>query len=259
MFRMFQDQSTRHNRLSQFQSILVASTHMREEFEAHGVRAERLHLVPLPTIVSQAFVPPAARTPANRILFAGRLTDIKGGQFLVPATKKASEALRRPLTLVIAGEGPERQKLSALARKLAVQAEFTGWLDYERTLSLMRTSDLLAVPSIWPEPFGLVGVEAGALSKPAVAYSVGGVRSWLTAGETGEIAPGDPPTVDGLADAIVRALGNPEHYSRLCRGAWQSARTYTLGRHMEQLEGILAQAVCPVSPRTPAPQHAVKD
>jgi glycosyltransferase involved in cell wall biosynthesis len=140
---------------------------------------------------------------------------------------------------MIAGDGPERRKLEELAHRSGVDAEFTGWVQTTRKVELMRQAELLAVPSLWPEPFGLVGVEAGSLGVPAVAYAVGGVTDWLIAGETGEPAPGDPPTVAGLTDAIVRALADRDHYAKLCLGAWKFAKGFALEPHIAQLEAIL--------------------
>jgi glycosyltransferase involved in cell wall biosynthesis len=72
-----------------------------------------------------------------------------------------------------------------------------------------------------------------------VAYGVGGIHDWLIPGESGELAPGDPPTVEGLAAAIVRALGDPAHYANLCRGALEVAARFTLQTHLTKLESIL--------------------
>ena len=102
--------------------------------------------------------------------------------------------------------------------------EFAGWLNTEKKLDLLREADLIAVPSLWPEPFGLVGIEAGCYGVPAVGFAVGGIPDWLIPGQTGELAPGDPPTAAGLSEAIVRALADPSHYRRLSAGAWEMAR-----------------------------------
>ena len=61
-----------------------------------------------------------------------------------------------------------------------------------------------------------------------MAYRVGGIPDWLSAGESGELAPDDPPTVAGLADAIHRSLADPSHYARLSRGAFEIASRFTL-------------------------------
>ncbi len=105
----------------------------------------------------------------------------------------------------------------------------------------MRGADLLAVPSVWPEPFGLVGLEAGCVGLPAVAFAVGGISDWLRPGVSGELAPGDPPTIAGLADAIGRALADLDHHARLRYGAWTVAQSFTQPAHLAGLERILEQ------------------
>ena len=103
----------------------------------------------------------------------------------------------------------------------------------------MRSADLLAVPSVWPEPFGLVGVEAGCVGLPAVAYAVGGISAWLRPGESGELAPADPPTAPGLAKAIVRVLADVAYWRQLSAGAWEMARNYTREGHVSHIDEIL--------------------
>jgi glycosyltransferase involved in cell wall biosynthesis len=123
-----------------------------------------------------------------------------------------------------------------------VPAEFHGWVGPDRRVELARGADVLAVPSLWPEPFGLVGVEAGCAGVPAVGFAVGGIPDWLIPGETGELAPGDPPRAAGFAAALVRALADPAHLHRLAVGAWEKARTYRAAEHMTTVEAILERA-----------------
>src|SRR5207248_7749720 len=115
----------------------------------------------------------------------------KGGHHLIEALPRAAAALGRRLTLVVAGDGPEEARLEALARRRGVPAEFRGWVTAAEREALTRGVDLLAVPSLWPEPFGLVGIEAGCVGVPAAAYAAGGIPDWLTPGAAGEAAPGD--------------------------------------------------------------------
>ena len=242
-WKLYSRQQDLKSTLAGYRAILVASRHMQRELERNGVKPDKLHLAPLPVagtddILSSA---PPARIPRGRLLFAGRLYGVKGVRFLIEAIPKAARKLARPLSLVVAGDGPEREKLQDLARRLQVDVEFPGWIDAAERLNLMRSADLLVVPSLWPEPFGLVGVEAGCVGLPSVAYATGGIPDWLHAGESGELASADPPTVDGLADAMVRALADAEHYQKLCLGAWRIALQFTMERHLAQLEAILAK------------------
>jgi glycosyltransferase involved in cell wall biosynthesis len=146
------------------------------------------------------------------------------------------------LRLTIAGTGPEQPLLEHLARTLHLNVHFNGWVDDEQRRQLLRESDLLAVPSLWPEPFGLAGPEAASMGVPSVAYASGGIPEWLVAGVSGELAPADPPTVSGLAAAIVRALGDPAHHRRLRAGARSMAQTFALSEHVTALERILETA-----------------
>jgi glycosyltransferase involved in cell wall biosynthesis len=241
--RLYRDQRRRLRLIARFQAVLVASRHMAAEYRRHGLAPERLHVVPLfpPGQVSDP-TPPAERPPTGRVLLLGRLTDLKGGRLLIEAVAAAGAALGRRLTLDIAGDGPERPALEGLARRLGVRAAFAGWVDERQREALLRQADLLAVASVWPEPFGLVGIEAGCVGLPAVAFAVGGIPDWLSPGESGELAPADPPTARGLAAALVRALKEPDHWSALRRGAWRMAQQFTAERHVGLLGEILNAA-----------------
>jgi glycosyltransferase involved in cell wall biosynthesis len=162
---------------------------------------------------------------------------------LVEAVGRAAMRLGRPLTLVVAGDGPERQAMEARAAARNVPVEFHGWVAPDCRVELMRSADVLALPSVCPETFGLVGVEAGCVGLPAVGFAVGGIPDWLISGTSGELAPADPPTAWGLADALVRTLADPNHLRALGLGAWQKARTFSRDAHVARLEAILAQAV----------------
>jgi len=238
MWTMYRRSAEVNRQLPRYQAVLVASRHMYGEFERHGVGADRLHLVTLPNPQDARQAP--IRTGArNRLLYVGRLTKLKGVGHLLRAIPIAARKLARPLRLTVAGDGPERENLKRLAGELHLAADFAGWIQGGRMRDLMLESDLLVVPSLWPEPFGLVGIEAGACGLPAVAYNVGGIPEWLVAGRSGELAPGDPPTVNGLADAMVRALEDSQHHDRLSRGAFEVASGFTLQRHLSQLEKVL--------------------
>jgi glycosyltransferase involved in cell wall biosynthesis len=251
--RQYRLQQRRRELLPRYRAVVVASRRMREEVVRHGVPAERVQLLPLfPPGVMPDREPPVARAATNRVLFAARLTDLKGGTYLVPAVAAASRTLGRRLQLTVAGDGPQRAALERLARRWDVPTEFCGWVGEQRRTELMRGADLLAVPSVWPEPFGLVGLEAACVGLPSVAFSVGGVPDWLRPGVSGELAPGNPPSVRGLATAVVQALADTDHHARLRHGAWANAGSFTRSLHVAALEALLtqvwvhhAQANCP--------------
>jgi glycosyltransferase involved in cell wall biosynthesis len=241
MISEYRIQSRRRVLLDHYAKVVVSSRHMQREYERQGLAPDRVALVPLPVEGDSAAAPPIPRPGTNRVLFVGRLTALKGCRELVHALPIASRVLGTTLRLVVAGDGPERPHIDTLARRIGVELEFVGWVDASQRDILMSNADVLAVPSLWPEPFGLVGVEAGLVGLPAVAYAMGGIPEWLEPGISGELA--DRLSVASLADALIRALRDPEHLNRLRLGAWESARRYTMATHMVALEPILANVL----------------
>jgi glycosyltransferase involved in cell wall biosynthesis len=252
MWKMYGRSSENNGQLPKYAAILVASAHMRREYERHGVPPEKIHLAPLPNPSEgeEFHAAPRSVTRGN-LLFLGRLTKLKGAAEMLRAIPLVQKQLGRPLNVTIAGDGPERGHLEKLAAQNQLTAKFTGWVGGSRKADLIAQADLLVVPSLWPEPFGLVGIEAGAQGLPAVAYDVGGISDWLVPGHSGELAPGHPPTVKGLANAITRALSHPTHYADLGRGARQIAARFTLAAHLSKLETTL-ETVLGTTPGTPA-------
>ena len=247
MISEYRVQSRRRALLDRFAKVIVISRHMKREYERQGLAPDHVVLLPYAVDTAPEAPPPVRKPQTDRILFVGRLTTLKGGRALIEATAIAARALGRALRLVVAGDGAERPHLDKLARRLGVPIEFAGWVDAAQRNVLMKNADLLAVPSLWPEPFGVVGVEAAFVGLPSVAYAIGGIPDWLELGVSGELAPGDHPTVAGFADALVRALRDPEHLMRLRLGAWELAHRHTMQTHVAALEPVLASAAATAS------------
>jgi len=128
-----------------------------------------------------------------------------------------------------------------LAVRLGVEASFVGWVGPGQRTELLHQADVLVVPSLWPEPFGLAGVEAAAVGLPAVAYAVGGIVDWLRPGETGELADGTGFGPRPLAAALERALRDPAHHRHLQLGAWRRAHEFGADRHFSSLEKLFLE------------------
>jgi glycosyltransferase involved in cell wall biosynthesis len=239
--RAYRRERIRQKAFKAMRAVCVASHHMRAVMLQNGFSADKTHLLPLfPPHQNPDPEPPLARSQSGIILLAGRLTRLKGWTHLVPAMAMASKKLGRTLTLAIAGNGPDRIKLLALAEHYQVPVECYGWLSPEDITAKMRQADLLAVPSLWPEPFGLVGIEAGCVGTPAVAYAVGGISDWLIPGISGEMAPAERLHPAPLADAIFRAIGNTSHWQNLRKGAYRQSQLFSANQHIQNLIAILA-------------------
>jgi glycosyltransferase involved in cell wall biosynthesis len=242
MMRLYNEQSERLRLLGRYRAILTHSEHMRQEMAKHGLNAQ---LVPFP-VDAQTRHDTRPGDGTWRLLYAGRMESIKGGSVLIEAIPSVLESVRRPIRVIMAGDGRDRPRWEAHAREIEksmpnAQFEFTGWLAQDEVAILMKNSDLLVVPSLWPEPFGSVGPAAGQHGLPAAAFAVGGIPQWLLEGVTGHLAPGDPPTPAGLARAILQCLEDPLHYTALREGARQMGGTFTMERHLPELMKVLAR------------------
>lgn len=208
--------------LKAYDAIIVHSDYMRHEYAKHGLPADRVYL-PL----EPGSAPSARRDwlePRRRLLFVGRMTKLKGVHLLLDALARVQSTLGVALNLTLAGDGPERPVLERRAAQLfaqnpKVKCDFVGWADPSTRSQLLAESDVLVVPSTWPEPFGMVGPEAAAAGLPAVAFALGGIPEWLRHGVNGLLASGDPPTAEGLAKALIDSLANEELHKKLCAGA----------------------------------------
>ena len=233
--------------LNRAERVLVASRHMRRELLAAGVAPERVARVPYftrsgelprdePGRATREFL--AARDGPWVLAPARLVLPDKGLDHLLAALARCRPRLRA----VVVGDGPARGALEARARELglAARVHFTGWLPSEVLETLYAACDLVAFPSVWDEPFGLVGLEAMAHAKPVAAFDVGGVRDWLAPGRTGELVPrGDDAA---LARALERLAGAPERARRMGElGARRARRRFGVGRAVDALEAELAR------------------
>jgi glycosyltransferase involved in cell wall biosynthesis len=230
------DWATRQRSLfPRYSAIVVASDHMRREYVAHGVEPARVHAIPLFAADSPA---PAATDDPTDVVFLGRMTPLKGPDLLVRAVRRASDRTGRAVEVTMAGEGPERRRLEQLAAALGVEARFPGWVDARGRADLLSRAAVVAIPSVWPEPFGLVGLEAAAFGVPAVGFDVGGMSAWLSDEVNGRLLPRSAGA-DGLGDAIAAILTDPVYRRRLSEGARSIAARFTSDAHVASLERVL--------------------
>jgi len=258
MWKLYRRESRRLKNLSKYRAIVTHSRHMRDEYIRNGLPEARVHSFayevaapqhhPVPGKSAEALARSgkAAGKGCWNLLFVGRMELLKGGALLLGALPAVARQLGRRIRLVLAGDGPERKAWEKKASKLqaehpSLEFEFTGWVDRERLDLIYAETDLLVVPSLWPEPFGRIGPEAGLRGVPCAAFQVGGVTDWLMSGVNGYLASGDPPTAAGLAGAIGNCLKDPNIYRELCAGAVTVASQFNLDHHLEGLYGVFDQ------------------
>ena len=223
-----------------YKAMVVASDHMRDEFSRYADLAGRVTTIPLFTSG------PAAVTSSRTldVVFLGRLTPLKGADLMLDALGETGSTLGRPVNAMIAGEGPSRAALQSKAAALrasgTVNAELPGWIDAARRDAALARASVLALPSRWPEPFGLVGLEAARFGVPTVAFDTGGIRTWLTPGVNGLLVP-PAAGASGFAAAIASLLRDPVRLTALSAGATAAAARFSTAAHVQSLTRILSE------------------
>ena len=141
------------------------------------------------------------------VAYVGALADEKGVDFAVRAVAEIKDAV-----LVIAGDGPERERLGTLAETAAAgRVVFTGSLADPR--SVYAAADVVVLPSRGGDSMPATLIEAGLLGLPTVTTPVNGIPDIVIDGSTGELVPvGD---VVALTRAVRGLLDDPERARRL--------------------------------------------
>jgi glycosyltransferase involved in cell wall biosynthesis len=251
MIREYRAQQHRLAAVKRHDWLFALSEHIAAEYTRHGVSRARIRVLPPPVPPARTVV--GAVPDRNHLVYIGRLERLKGPAIAVAAVSAAAAALCRPLRLTIAGDGTAtgdvHRAVSRVPAGVLSEVQLAGRLDVEACASLLAGAGLLVVPSLWPEPFGLVGYEAAAHGVPVAAFRVGGVPEWLIDGVTGHLADPRPDPITGLRDAIVRALADDDHYASLRNGA-RTAHTAALERdHIGVLSRTLDEmTICEAQP-----------
>jgi len=182
--------------------------------------------------------------PAQGIVvgFFAQLVSHKGARDLVHAGSLAMAEVPT-LDVVFAGAGP-RDEIERLRAEIAgspFSDRFFVLPPQREVWHLLAAADMIAVPSLWPDPLPRAVMEAMAAGRPVVAYRCGGVPEMITEGETGfMVEPGDQRK---LAERMVRLARDPELRRRMGAAAVERARTeFSVAAHVDAMERILTEA-----------------
>lgn len=161
----------------------------------------------------ELFKPLPGSAKTGELIFVGRLVSDKGASLLLDAVRLLETKPR----LTIVGDGPERANLERQAAELQLQSQvtFAGPQSGEPLARLLREHQLVVVPSLWQEPFGIVALEGIACGCVVVGSAGGGLAEAI--GPCGVTFPnGD---ARALAQSISRLLADPAECERFRQNA----------------------------------------
>jgi glycosyltransferase involved in cell wall biosynthesis len=191
--------------------MVVYSNHQKQELVRNGFEPARIEVHAPIHDCGHGEAAASDSGECNRVLFVGQLIRGKGVDLLLRALAKVNV----PFEAQILGEGNHRPYCQRLCARLGLadRVQFHGFVGGGELKKFYQKASLLAVSSVWPEPFGLVGQEAMFYGLPVVGFDAGGIREWLLDGENGFLVPWKD--TDQFAARIEQLLRNKELARRL--------------------------------------------
>ncbi len=138
------------------------------------------------------------------LVFLGRLVSDKGVDLLLHALAHLADE-NVPLHLTVIGTGPDEAHLRNLAKRLGLEdrVTFAGTKSGDELVQLLNQHHVIAIPSRWPEPFGIVALEGIACGCVAVGSEDGGLKEAI--GPCGSLFPnGDGKALARVIKTLIR-------------------------------------------------------
>ncbi|MDP1819353.1 MAG: glycosyltransferase [Acidimicrobiales bacterium] len=222
---------------------IAISQSTADKLAAHGVDSAKVSVVPCgfePSVVGAVVPEPGAAHP--RIVVVGRLVPYKRVDVVVRALARL--ATDRPdLRLLVIGQGPERDRLQALATELGVadRTELRGFVARHSDVlgAVAASSAFVSASEI--EGFGIVVVEAMALGVPYVVSDIPAYREVTAGGVGGSLFP--PGDDEALAAHLRALLDDRSPSGLLAESGREHAERYEWGSVADATADVLADVV----------------
>ena len=219
-------------------SGFVLEIHKKSGFFKNTIVAET---VPNFVVMQQHLSSQKKTKDTLNFLFIGRLSKEKGIDVLIKAFKDSGDDLTR---LNIVGSGPDEGRLVNLCSD-DKRIKFQGNVNHTEVEIFYRKADVLVVPSVWYEVFGVVVIEAFSYGIPVIVSRIGGLKEIVTHGFDGFLfTPGDASELGGIFNTLSRDFRqNKELLGNLKKNAFESSKKYDSQRIKVKLHEIYKKAL----------------
>ncbi len=226
--------------MSHAAAVIAVSHAVADSLIPYGVDCAKITVIPngldLTPFDASAQEPPAP----PQVVAVGRLAPEKGFDVLVEAAPLVL-ARRSDTRFVLAGDGPERDRLAEWVAALGMASEFS-LIGYSADVpGLLASSTIVTVPSR-REGQGLVALEAMAARRPVIASRVGGLVETVEEGKTGLLVRPEDPVE--LAEGLIRMLEDRAAGLRMGdAGRARVERDYTVDRMVDSTVSLYEKVV----------------
>jgi len=222
-------------------SFVAISDSTKDEMIRFGIPQHRISLVYCGVeCAAQRDYSGVERSAKPSIVYVGRVKDYKQLDHLVQAFAVVNKEVPDS-KLIIAGRG-NYAELVNLADELGVSQgiEFKGEVSEEEKVDYLKSAWVFVTPS-FKEGWGITVIEANSCGTPAIAYNTSGLRDSIKNGETGLlVSPGDIP---GLAEAILRVIGDSDLRLKLSQSALEWAKGFTWDNSAKEFAKVIGGVV----------------
>jgi len=230
--------------------FIAGSRYSAEQLARNGYPAERVEVIPpVPAAIRNATCLPPGE--AGRMLFVGQVIRGKGLDLLL----EAAAQLQGEWRLDVVGEGRQLEECRQQAGRLGIaeRVNFAGWVPHTELEAWYRRASFTVVPSRWPEPFGMIGLESMSRGRPVIAFDSGGIRDWLAHEVSGLLVR--PDDIEALRYSLQQAVSTPGLVRRLgYYAARHSRRRFDHGSYLDAMQSALARAAgCEAATPTDVP------
>lgn len=197
---------------------------------------DEVNIIPNGISLAKYQVPRNHDEEQKMILYIGRLEKRKGIRYLLKAFELVQEQMPEA-RLVLAGEGPDREKLENYAKDLALEnVEFKGYVNEVDKLALLSEANVFCSPAIYGESFGIVLLEAMAANVPVIAGDNPGYRAVLK--ERGKLSLVNPKDSEEFARRLSIFLGDSDLKKLWCQWAHKYVQQFDYPRVVDTYERL---------------------
>jgi glycosyltransferase involved in cell wall biosynthesis len=218
-------------------ALLGASKKAGELYRHYGAPADRVFVTPM-AVANERFAPDGTAKKEFDLLFSGQFIERKCPLFVAEVAKRVAE--RRPVRLLLLGDGPLREKTLQQLRENRVEFEWPGFVQQGALPDYVRRSKIFLFAT-QSDTWGIVANEACAAGLPVLTTPMAGVANDLVVhGVNGLVLDLD---VNVWVEYVVRLLNDAELYAKMSGNAVREVQRFTFDEGARQILNACERAL----------------